>query len=162
MTKYYHVTTNHYGAEQVFEPHVPAYLQKGEDKKTERICVTDNWRHSLRSIILLRRYSNRFYVYSTDKEPVNPNTERERLLKEKAIRKNHNLFRLPPDGQVNKEKWYTEKTTMQLEGMVVFPTEMRAMALMGFGFMHDPDVDKMKLEPYKEEEFMLGGRKFRR
>jgi hypothetical protein len=147
--KYYHVTGYYRENEFLFQPGVPGHLVKGEDKTTPRICVTTDWRISLTSIILLRLAHDRFYVYSTEAEPVDPNVERERLLASKAIRRNQNKFRLPPDGQINKEKWFIQPTKMKLEGMVVFPKEQRAMALMGMGMVNDPDISKFVLEPYK-------------
>jgi len=155
--KYYHITTRCHDSENVFIPSLPGFLQKGEDKNTPRICVTTDWRRSLRSIILLHLSHDRFYVYSSEKEPVDPNVEREKLLQSKAIRKNMNKFRLPPDGQINKERWYIDDTLMKFEGMVEFPKEMRCAALMGFGMLNDPDVNKMVLEPYKPWKSALFG-----
>ena len=155
--KYYHITCSYLKEEVLIKPSLPYFLQKGEDKETPRICVTTNWRHSLRSIILLRRAYDRFYLYSSEKQPLDPNMERQKLLDGKVIRKNQNRFRLPPDGQVNKELWYTEPTPMTLEGIIEIPKEVRLRMLMGFGFMGDPDVEKLELKPCQSEKFMLGG-----
>ena len=158
--KYYHITCNYLEKEALIKPSVPYYLQKGEDKATPRICVTMNWRHSLRSIILLRRGHDRFYVYSSEQQPLDPNTERQKLLDGKIIRKNQNKFRLPPDGQINKELWYTEPTPMMLEGMIEIPKEVRLRMLMGFGFMGEPDMGKLELIPYHPQKFMIGDQEY--
>jgi hypothetical protein len=148
--KYYHVTTSYFGEDAIFKPHVPYHLHRGEDKKTPRVCVTSNWRHSLRSIIVLKR-TKTFYLYSCEEEPISPDVERSRLIKEKKIKVNYNDFRLPPDGIVNKELWYTKEITMKCEGMIILPNDVYARILMSFGMPSgDPDVDELKLEPYRE------------
>lgn len=136
--KWYHVTRVNRGKEYLFIPVIPYRLQKGEDKRTERIYVTSNWRCSLRSIILihLNRY---FYVYSSEEKPVNPQEIRKR------VSGRSNDYRLPNDGIVNREHWYLKEVRMRLEGYVRIPEEMYAMALMGMGMFNDPDVDKLKI-----------------
>ena len=115
--KWYHVTGCNQGQSFLFQPYIPRRLQKGEDRKTPRICVTGNWRHSLRSIMIIHldRY---FFVYSTTESPVDPTTFRQGLIDQKKIRKTSNDFRLPSDGFVNKEHWYLTPTLMTLEGYI--------------------------------------------
>ena len=148
--KYYHVSSFYHGEEFEFTPSLPYYLQKGEDKRTHRICVTANWRHSLRSIIVIK-HSKYFFVYSTEEEPINPIAERERLLNEKKIRSTSNDFKLPRDGIVNKELWFTKAVKMKCEGMIILPNEMYGRMIMALGFSSgDPDVEKLQIEPYRE------------
>ena len=148
--KWYHATNRYNGNEHQFVPSLARMLQKGEDKSTPRICVTGNWRHSLRSIILIKR-SQEFFIYSTDQQPVNPIKEREKLLSEKTIRKNQILFQLPKDGFVNKEHWFLKPTTFELEGVVTIPKDDYLAMLMGLGFMNEPDINKLSLKPYVEK-----------
>jgi len=148
--KWYHVTNYYRGKEFTFEPNIPYYLRKGEDRKTPRICVTPVWRHSLRSIILIKR-QREFYVYSTEDSPINPVEMRKRLLKEKKIRKNCNNYQMLEDGFVNKEHWFITPTKMKLEGVAKLSKNQYAGILMGFGFTNEPDVNKIELTSYKEK-----------
>jgi len=144
--KWYHVTSRDHGTLHTFSPYVPHRLQKGEDRKTPRICVTDTWQHSLRSIIII--HLNRwFYVYSTEDLPIEPQSTREILLKEKNITRACNNFKLPPDGIINKEHWFLNQTQMKLEGHVMIPKDDYAAALMGLGMFNYPDIEKLKLIP---------------
>ena len=150
--EYYHVTTSYQGESQVFRPSIPYYLQKGEDKKNPRLCVTENWKHSARSIVVLKR-SRRLYVYVSFKKPINPSEKRFELLKVKKIRKNYNDFRLPRDGIVNNELWFLDSTKMFFKGMIEIPEEEYAKMIMAMGFPSgDPDINKFKLKPYEEEK----------
>jgi hypothetical protein len=149
--KYYHVTIYNRGEVFTFQPTIPIYLRKGEDRRTPRICVTSNWKHSLRSIILIHR-SQRYYIYYTEQQPVNPIEERQRRLQEKSIRKTSNDFVFLEDGFANKEHWFLQSTEMTREGMVVLPKEAYLKMLMGFGFMNEPDIDKLNLVPYEPEK----------
>jgi len=151
MKTWYHVTTQYLNEENEFNPNIPYYLRKGEDKRNARICVTDNWRHSLRSIILIKRCKD-LYVYSTSEAPINPIETRKKLLKDKKIRKNCNDFQLLDDGICNKEHWFLNATKMKLEGVVKIPKEDYGRMLMGFGFMGEPDIDKLQLEKYVKRE----------
>lgn len=148
--KWYHITTYYRGKTFKFDPSIPYYLRAGEDRRNARVCVTANWQHSLRSIILIKR-SQEYYVYSTSVMPVNPITKREQLLKEKKIRKNSNDFKVLEDGVINKEHWFTESINMELEGVVELSKRDYAGMLMGFGFMNEPDVTKLKIKPYIEK-----------
>lgn len=148
--EYYHVTDRYRGEKAVFEPRLPYYLQSGEDKKNKRVCVTNNWRNSARSIVLIKR-TKRLYIYSTEKKPVNPTIKREELLQCKKIRKNWNDFRLPRDGLYNKEHWFIEPIEMHFKGMIIIPKEMWVNMIIAMGFPSgDPDMDKLNLQPYKE------------
>jgi hypothetical protein len=148
---WYHVTRYYEGQECTFRPSIPSYLQKGEDKRNPRVCVTGNWKVSLMSIILLNRSCDRLYVYSTEEQPIDPQKERERLIKEKKIRKSCNDYQLPEDGIINKEKWFMAPIKMKFEGMLVIPKADRLGMLMGFGFTNEPDVRKYELVPYKKQ-----------
>lgn len=152
MKKWYHISSIIYnsGNELEFNPNIPYYLQKGEDRRNPRVCVTANWRHSLRSIILIRR-SKSFFVYSTLEQPINPTKERENRIKNKQIRKNSNDFRLPPDGFINKEHWFLKPVTMKLEGVVKIPKKEYLSMLMDFGFSGEQDINKLKIVTYKEK-----------
>lgn len=156
--KWYHVTSYYEGKECKFVPNIPYYLRKGEDKRTPRICVTSIWKHSLRSIILIKR-KREYYIYSTEEQPLNPIKMREKLLKEKKIRKNCNDYQMLEDGFVNKEHWFIKSITMKLEGVAIIPKKEYAGMLMGFGFCNDPDVNKLKLTPYRKKSIneMLRG-----
>lgn len=152
MTKYYHITTNYLGEKTTFNPNLPYYIQKGEDRRTKRVCVTENWKYSIRAIIVLKR-RRRFYCYSSNFEPINPIIQRENLLKEKKIKTISNDFKLPRDGIVNKELWYLEPIEMAFEGMIVIPDEDYARMVMAMGFPSgDPNISNLKLEDYKEEK----------
>ena len=156
MKTWYHVTTYYKEKEFTFKPNLPYYLQNGEDRRNPRVCVTANWRHSLMSIILIHP-SREYFIYSTTEQPVNPIKEREKQLKNKQIRKNCNNFNLPPDGFVNKEHWFLSPTNMKLEGVVEIPKNDYLGMMMGFGFCNEPNIDKLKIEPYRpktlEERF---------
>lgn len=147
--RWYHITNYYQGKEFEAKPSIPFYLRTGEDRRTPRICVTANWRHSLRSIILIKRCME-FFVYSTEVKPINPPKTREKLLNEKKIRKNCNDYKLLEDGFVNKEHWYIKPIKMAFEGVVKIPKKEYLGMLIGFGFCNDPDLNKMKLKPYKE------------
>ena len=147
--KWYHVTSYYHGKEFIFEPSIPYYLRKEEDKRTPRICVTQIWRHSLRSIILIKRQQE-YYVYSTEEQPINPVKIRAKLLKGKQIRKNCNDYQMLEDGFANKEHWFTTLTKMKLEGEALIPKREYLGMLMGFGFSGEPDMDKIKLTQYRE------------
>jgi hypothetical protein len=158
IMKWYHVTICYREKEFTFIPHIPYYLRKGEDKRTPRICVTTIWRHSLRSIILIKMQQE-YYIYSTEEQPVNPIEIRKKLLKEKKIRKNCNDYQMLEDGFINKEHWFIKPVKMKLEGVIELSKKDYAGMLMGFGFCNEPDVDKLKLKPYKKksiEELLRG------
>jgi hypothetical protein len=144
--KWYHVTTCNWGSSFLFQPRIPGIIQKGEDRNTPRICITDNWKHSLRSIMLIHldRY---FYVYSTTEKPIDPTAHRQNLIDKKQIRKTSNNFCLPSDGFVNKEHWFLTPTLMTLEGHIRIPEEDYVAALIGLGMFNYPDPNKMKLIP---------------
>ncbi len=147
--KWYHVTSYYRGKEFTFIPNIPYYLRKGEDKRTPRICVTTIWRHSLRSIILIKRQQE-YYIYSTEEQPINPTKIRKQLLKDKKIRKNCNDYQMLEDGFINKEHWFNNPTKMKLEGVVKLSKNQYAGMLMGFGFCNEPNMDTLKLKSYKE------------
>lgn len=151
IEKWYHVTTVDRGEAFLFQPSIPGFLRKGEDKRTQRICVTANWKHSLRSIILIHP-SQRYYLYATEQRPVNPIEERQRRLQEKSIRKTSNDFVFLEDGFANKEHWFLQPTKMTREGMIVLSKEDYLRMRMGFGFMGEPAIDKLKLVPYEPEK----------
>lgn len=144
--KWYHVTAVNRGESFIFLPFVPRRLQKGEDKRTPRICVTDKWRHSLRSIMIV--HLNRFfYVYSCEETPVSPSEMREALLRDRKITRACNDFNLPKDGFINKEHWFLKPTHMVLDGHVRIPEESYASALMGFGMFNYPNPEKLEMVP---------------
>lgn len=156
--KWYHVTSYYHKKEFTFIPNIPYYLRKGEDKRTPRICVTAIWKHSLRSIILIKRQQT-YYIYSTEEQPINPIEIRQKLLKEKKIRKNCNDYQLLEDGFVNKEHWFIKPVKMKLEGVVELSKDQYLSMLMGFGWTGEPDIDKLELKPYKKksiEELLQG------
>ena len=156
--KWYHITSYYRGKEFIFEPNIPYYLRKGEDRRTPRICVTAIWRYSLRSIILIKR-QREYYLYSTEEQPINPIKMREKLLKDRKIKKNCNDYQMLKDGFINKEHWFLTSTKMKLEGVATVPKKQYAGMLMGFGFFNDPDISKIKLIQYKEksiEELLRG------
>ena len=151
--KYFHVTGYYQGDSCVFTPRLPGYIQKGEDRNTPRICVTDNWKHSLRSIIVLHRLRVA-YVYCSCAPPLSPLEHRAYLISEKKLRRTSNNFNLPRDGIINNEKWYITPIEMKLEGMVKVPKEDYARMLMSFGFSFgDPKIEKYKIEPYEKEDY---------
>ena len=148
--KWYHITSYYRGKEFIFKPNIPYYLRKGEDRRTPRICVTTIWRHSLRSIILIKR-QREYYLYSTEEQPINPIEVRKRLLKEKKIRKNCNDYQMLEDGFINKEHWFVKPTKMKLEGVAKLSKNQYAGMLMGFGFCNETNVNEIELTPYKEK-----------
>ena len=101
--------------------------------------------------------SQTYYVYSTTELPVNPNRERQ----QQNIRKNCNDFRVLEDGIVNKEHWFLKATKMDLVGQVKISKDRYAAMLMGYGFMNEPNVNKLKLEPYTEETVEFGGKTYK-
>jgi hypothetical protein len=153
--KWFHVTSVNRGKSFLFTPYIPYRLQKGEDKRTPRICVTANWHHSLRSIIMIH-LSRFFYVYSSKTAPISPQEMRESLLRGKKIPRTRNDFRVPQDGIINKEHWFLNPISMVLEGHIRIPEDDYAAALMGLGMFNYPDVEKLKLTiglPDFEKEF---------
>lgn len=108
---YYHVTEHYHGSEHLFEPELPKHIQRGEDKKTPRICVKNknqplNWLAPCKT-----------FIYASNTPPIDPSIHRSMLIQQKKLKHSCNDFKLSIDGLTTNERWYLEPVRMQFVGV---------------------------------------------
>jgi len=149
---WYHVTSQYFGNSFTFTPHIPQNSRlKGEDKKTPRICVSPRWQSPIYMLALIR--PNRYWwIYKTEEIPIDPVSTREKLLKDKKIKKVSNDYRSLDAEKHNSEAWFLKPTNMEFWKCADLGKDRTLWLMMGNGNI---DFDEVKLLSKSEYDFQI-------